>query len=315
MKKCNFILLAAVMVASLLLLSSCTTEQKTENNGKIKVMATLFPQYDFIRQIAGDKCEVELLVPLGVESHGYDPTFSDIKKIQNTDLFVYTGDEMEPWVKKLISAQKNKTVILDVSKGISLKKIPEHDEEPVSDKKEEHEHETDPHIWTSVKNAEIMTQNITDTLCEIDSKNAEYYRKNAEAYTEKLKELDNKFRETVDNGRIKELFFGGRFAFYYFVNDYGLDYEAAYDSCSEDTEPSLKKLSEMTADVKAQNAKVILYEELSDPKVAKSLAGGTDAKIKLFHSCHNLSKLEFKQGKTYLSLMYENVKVLKEALQ
>lgn len=290
---------------------SASRETKTE---KIQIVATLFPQYDFAREIAGDKAEVELLLPPGIESHSYEPTPSDIMRINRSDLFVYTGEAMEAWSHKIIESMEDagsKSLILDVSEGIELAR-----EEDIDHGHElEYEHLYDPHIWTDPLNAKIMVGNICEALSRIDPDNADYYRKNADDYKAKLDELDEEFQAAVAAGKRDEIIFGSRFALYYFAKRYGLSYEAAFDSCSSETEPSARTVAGLIDEIKEEKIPVIYYAEIEEPKVAKSISAETGAKMLLFHSCHNLTREELESGATYLSLMRQNLRNLKEGLE
>jgi zinc transport system permease protein len=177
-----------------------------------------------------------------------------------------------------------------------------------------HSHEYDPHIWTSPKNAMVIVDNITEALCQLDPSNADYYQSNADDYKEKLSALDEEFKTTVENGNTNKIFFGGKFALYYLAKEYGLEYTSAYDSCSDETEPSAKAVANIITQMNEQNIPVIFYEELTDPKVAETIASETGATPLLFHSCHNVSIEEWNSGATYLSLMEQNVQNLKVAL-
>lgn len=292
------------------------TANNNKDNGKIKIITTLFPQYDFAKQIVGDKGDVELLLPPGVESHTYDPSASDIVNIGKADMFIYTGEYMEVWADKVIKNIKGKDVkIVDVSKGITLKHIEEQEGfDDHDDDHDEHDHEFDPHIWTNPQYAKIMVDNILDALCEIDKENADYYKENAEKYKAELDRIDSEIQDVVDSSKHNELFFAGRFALSYFAERYGLEWTAAYDSCSTETEPSAKAVSQIIKEVKEKNIKVIYYEELVDPKVANTIAKETGAKPLILHSCHNVSKDEFEKGVTYISIMEQNIINLREGL-
>ncbi len=313
----NFMIkkLLCIVSATFIALSlfGCTTGNR-KDSGKLKIVTTLFPQYDFARNIAKDKADIELLLPAGVESHSFDPTANDIISINKSDVFIYTGKYMEVWAEKLITdLDKDAVKIVDVSKGINL--VKEDEEEHEDDEHEdEHDHEYDPHIWTDPQNAKIMVDNITEALCEADKDNAEFYRKNAEEYKAQLDSLDNEFKSIVSESKHKELFFGGRFALYYFAKRYDINWTAAYDSCSTETEPSAKAVSEIIKQMKEKKIKVIYYEELVDPKVANTIAKETGAKALLLHSCHNVSKSDFDNGETYISLMKKNAENLWEGL-
>ncbi len=314
----------AVTLLAMLFLTGCQNQVNVGENYnneeiKIKVVTTLFPQYDFTRQIAGDKAAVIMLVPPGVESHSYEPSPADIIKINSSSMFVYTGEFMESWAKRIIDGLDNKNVvILDVSQGVKLDPIGEDHEGETTEEHNAHAdeevHEFNPHIWTDPNNAMIMVDNITKTLCQIDAENADYYTKNADEYKKQLKKLDGEFKDIVANGERKEVIFGSRNPFSYFLKRYGLDYLSAYDSCSTESEPSVKIVARLSDEIKEKKLPVIFYEELREPKVAKSISDETGAKILLFHSCHNVSKEDFNSGVTYISLMEQNAKNLKEAL-
>lgn len=325
MKKTLAFLIAAVLFLSLL--SGCSPEPNQEvpaaertKSDKIQVVATLFPQYDFTRQIAGDKAEVTLLLPPGVESHSYEPTPSDVIKISQSDLFIYTGQYMEAWSGKIIDGLKDSgsdSYVLDVSQGIELVKEEETESEHQheEDANHEHEHLYDPHIWTDPLIAKEMVAGIRDALCRIDPVNADYYKENAVKYSSELDALDAEFRAVVSGGNRNEIIFGSRFALYYFAKQYGLSYEAAFDSCSSETEPSARAVAGLIKEIEEKKIPVIYYAEIEDPKVAKSMSAETGAKLLLFHSCHNVTKEELESGATYVSLMKQNAENLKEGLQ
>lgn len=311
MKKTLTFLIAAVFF--IFLLTGCSSERGKDvpavndtKSAKIQIVATLFPQYDFARQIAGGKAEVKLLLPPGVESHSYEPTPSDIIKINESDLFIYTGEYMEAWSQKIIESMQDsdsKSLVLDLSQGIELVRTGEI------------EHLYDPHIWTDPLIAEEMVVNISDALCRIDPANADYYKENAAKYNSKLDELDAEFKSIVSSGKRDKIIFGSRFALCYFVKRYGLSYEAAFDSCSSETEPSAKTVAGLIEEIKEEQIPVIYYAEIEDPKVARAISAETGAKLLLFHSCHNVTKEEKENGATYLSLMKQNAENLKEGLE
>ncbi len=322
-------LLLAILSAVLAMIpTGCTqapnvevpTSQETETE-RIQIVATLFPQYDFARQIAGDKAEVRLLLPPGIESHSYEPTPSDMVKISESDLFIYTGRYMEAWSHKIIESMKDsgsKSMVLDVSRGIELVRAEDghrHEDEDDDGHEPERKHLYDPHIWTDPMNAKAMVNNISEALSAIDPANEEYYESNASEYCGKLDSLDKEFRAVVSAGRRDEIVFGSRFALFYFVKRYGLDYEAAFDSCSSETEPSTRTMAGLIKEIREEKIPVIYYAEIEEPKVAKFLSKETGAKMLLLHSCHNLTREELNSGATYLSLMKQNLENLKEGLE
>lgn len=290
-------------------------ETESDNASKIKVVTTLFPQYDFTNQIGKDAVEVKMLLKPGVESHTYEPAPSDIIEINNADIFLYTGDEMEPWVAKILDSLDSDVMIVDLSKNVTLDEVEDHDHEHEDEEEEEdHVHSYDPHIWTNPLNAKVMVEDIKTALCEVDGANKETFENNADEYLKSLDKLDQDIREVVKQAKRKEVVFGGRFAFHYFFKEYGLDYIAAYDSCSSETEPSAKTIATIIDKVKEDQIPVIFYEEFANSKVADSIASATGAKTLLLHSCHNVSTDDYKDGVTYLSLMNQNLENLKEAL-
>ncbi len=286
----------------------CTGEVKNENE-RLSIITTLFPQYDFCREIAGDKAEVTLLLPPGVESHTFEPTPADIMKIEKSDVFIYTGDSMEAWAGKIIGSINNTQLrVVDISENITMKETEGHHTH-------NHSHEKDPHIWTSPKNAIIIVKHILNNLIEVDPENADYYTLNAENYIGRLGKLDSDFKELVAKGNKDKVIFGGRCAFLYLLEEYGLDYMSAYASCSTENEPSADNLTDIIDTVKDEKISVIYYEELTDPKIGRTLCEETDADLLLLHSCHNVSKEDFDNGATYLSLMYQNLENLRKGLQ
>lgn len=306
-------LIATALSLTMLVTMSACGQNKEKDSSKIQIMATLFPQYDFAREIGGDKVEVTMLLSPGMESHSFDPTPSDIVSINKSDLFIYTGKYMETWADTIIDSIDEKNVyVLDVSNGIALDKEEHSDEE---EQEEEHYHEYEPHIWTSPINAMQMVDNILEALVEIDPENEAYYTDNANSYKEELSKLDKDFKEVVANGNRTDIYFGGRFAMYYFAKEYGLNCIAAYDSCSSETEPSAGQVASIIDSMRENDAKVVFYEELVNPQVATTIAEAVDGQTLLLHSCHNVSKEEFENGVTYLDLMKQNVINLEEGLK
>lgn len=303
-------LIAAVAALCFLLTGCSPIPQKGD---KPLIVCTLFPTYDFAREIAGDKAEVVLLLPPGVESHSYEPAPGDIIRLNEADMLVYTGDGMEPWIANIRESLAKSVRLLDASAGIGLsgEHAPhghDHDEE------EEEEEYGDPHIWTDPVLARKMAENIYRGIIEADPKNSDYYAARFAAYDAELCALDSAFSEFFSGVKNKTVFFGGRFALYYFARRYGLDCVSAYDSCSEETEPSLRAVTDMIDKIRLLSASAVYYEELASPAVALTIAQETDIKALLLHSCHNVSKSELESGTSYLALMYNNLKNLREGL-
>lgn len=293
-----------------ILFSACAPKaapSKAAGTGKLSVVATLFPQYDFARQLAGDYADVTLLLPPGAESHSYEPSPSDVIRISNADIFLYTGDAMETWVPKMLSGINSPSLkVIDVSKGISLDPAADHDG---------HDHGAfDPHIWTSPVMSKQIVQNIAAALQEADPDHAAAYASNSQAYLEQLDALDARFREIVARGKRLDFIFGSRFACHYFAQEYGLAPDSPYDSCSAETEPGAQAMAHVIDHVKSAGIPVIYYQELTDQRVSQAVAEATGAQPLLFHSCHNVSKTDFENGVTYLSLMEQNAVNLEKGL-
>ena len=312
MKINRSLMLTALAVSSAVLVLMCSVSPAgCSEREKLKVIATLFPQYDFTRQIAGNRADVRLLLPPGSESHTYEPSPSDIIRIDKADMFIYTGRNMEHWADKIISSVKSEKIMaVDVSKGIKL--IRHEDEEHEG---KQHQHVFDPHIWTDPANAVIMADNILSSLCAARPEEAEYFRENAKKFKRELKKLDKEFSDAVSSGSRKKIVFGGRNAFAYFLRRYGLESVSASDFCSTQADPGVKRIAEIIRDVRKEKIPVIYYGELVLPKTAKTISEETGVRLLPLNSCHNLSAEDMKKGKTYLSIMRENLFNLKEGLK
>ena len=280
------------------------------------IVCTIFPAYDFARQLAGDTAQVRLLLPPGSESHSYEPSPRDIIDIQQADLFLYAGGESDHWVEEILASMgENAPRTFRLTDCVTLLA----EETSASMEQEAHEHgqeeaEMDEHVWTSPKNAMLIVQQLCATLCDIAPQNTQAYEGALSTYLAGLKELDAAFEETVANGKRDLIVFGDRFPFRYFAHDYHLRYDAAFPGCSEDSEPSVRTVISLVDTIRAEQIPVIFYIEFSSRKTADVLAEETGAKELLFHSCHNVSAEELDAGATYLSLMWNNVAALKEAL-
>lgn len=309
-------MLRKIISASLILLTAVFfVYAKDAKTGKIEIITTLFPTYDFAKQIGGDKANVSLLLPPGVEPHSFEPKPQDIVKINRADIFIYTGKYMEPWVEDLLKGIHNKNLkIVDASRGINLISEADHDEH--NDKEEHHHHGgKDPHIWLDLSNDMIITDTIAQALAEKDSANKVFYLENAGEYKNKLAALDKKFKETLDSAKHKKIIYGGHFAFGYFAKRYGLGYESPYEGFSPNAEPSPKAIGELIKKMKSSQIKYIYYEELIDPKVARTISQAAGAKLELLHGAHNISKSELENGVTFIYIMNKNLEKLKEGLE
>ncbi|MGN0470748.1 MAG: metal ABC transporter substrate-binding protein [Acutalibacteraceae bacterium] len=316
----------AVIITSLILVATLCACGNKENSvskaqsgsdGKISVVTTIFPPYDFARQIGGDNVDLTMLLKPGTESHNYDPTPQDIIKIQNCDLFIYVGGESDEWVRDILESNDSKP-----KKIISLmdcvdtvqEEIVEGMEQDKDEDDDSHKIEYDEHVWTSPKNAIIISKKISSALVELYKDNAKVYEKNTTEYSKKLSLLDSKFQNIVDNAKRKTIIFGDRFPMRYFADEYGLKYYAAFPGCSSETEPSAATVSFLIDKVKAEKIPVVFSIEFSNGKVADTICEDTGAKKLTFHSCHNVTQEQFDSGVTYIDLMNQNAENIKEAL-
>ncbi len=326
MKKCFSTFLVFIIAFSLLV--GCgknatqvkmSTQPKTtgETQERISIVCTMFPQYDFVRQIVGDKSDNYLLLTPGADTHSYEPTTDDMIRITKSDIFIYIGDQMETWASSIIKTiDKDKTIVLNLSQELGLNvEAHAHEHAHVEDNAHEKDEKTyDPHIWTSPVIAAQMMDVICDTISRADSLNSNYYKSNSDVYRNEILQISSDISEVVSKAEYKKIYFSNEFALTNFVNQYALEYMAAFDTCGDNAEASALKITQIMKEIKANDVPVIFYSELKDPREAKSISDETGAQMKLFHSCHNVSQADFLAGETYISLMGANVENLKIAL-
>ena len=323
--------LLPLLLGLTLLLAGCAApaEEPEEDDGRLRVVATVFPAYDFARQAAGDLAEVTLLLPPGMESHSYEPTPADILAVQECDLFLCLGGESDAWVDTILSAVEPQGEILRMMECVELL-----EEETVAGMQEapghdhDHDHEEEPadgfavgevvgldeHVWTSPRNAAAITRAIGEALADIDPAHAGAYRTNAAAYAAELDALDGAFEDFFAGVEDPVLVFGDRFPLRYFAERYGIEYYAAFPGCSTQTEPSAATIAFLTEKVETEHIGTVWYIEFSNHRVADSIAEAAGAGTSLFHTCHNVTQAELDGGATYLSLMEGNLERLQTAL-
>lgn len=313
----SFIILIIIMT---IIVMCFKTESVVKNEEKLQIVATLFPQYDFAKQIVKDKADVKLLLNSGVETHNYEPTGKDmITILSGSDMFLYTGTNLEPWTEKIVqNLESTNCKIVNVSDGIELITIEEFEERHINSEilieehEEEHKHQEiyDGHIWQNPKNAVKMLDNVLKALCEIDPDNAEYYTKNAEEYRNQILELDGELRNIVNQSEREEIAVGGEFAYAYLVEEYGINFVSVYTNCGEGEDPSIAKVKSVIDYINKYNIPVVYYEELSEGTVAKMIAEETEAEPLVLYSIHNGDT----KKDTYVSLMSKNLENLKKGL-
>lgn len=322
MKKIIMLLLVVLLVAMPVIGCSDNkelAEVETSDNGKLKVVATIFPAYDWVREVAGDKAELTLLQSQGVDLHSYQPTVQDMAKISDCDLFIYVGGVSDSWVEEAIQNAKNESIqtlnLLEVlGDRAKLEEMVEGMQEEEHDHEEEEAKEEDEHIWLSLKNAQIITEAITEKLVSLDSENGNTYQENLAAYNEKLSSLDQEFASNVADAKAKTLVFGDRFPFRYLLDDYEIDYYAAFPGCSAETEASFETIIFLADKVDELGLKDVMVLENSNEKIAQSIIQNTKeqkAEIVVLNSLQSAVD----EGETYLSVMANNLQTLEEVFK
>ena len=302
--------------------SSADSKTESENGDSISVVTTIFPEYDWVKQITGDSENVELTMLLdnGVDLHNYQPTADDIMKIATCDVFIYVGGESDEWVEDALAEAVNPDMqvinLLEVL-GDSVKEEEVVEGMEAEEEASEEEVEYDEHVWLSLKNAATCVNAIADSLEAIDVANADMYKANADSYINDINALDAKYADAVNAATGKTLLFGDRFPFRYMVDDYGLDYYAAFVGCSAETEASFETIKFLSEKVDELGLKTVLTIENSDNKIADTIIANTnskDANILAMDSLQSTTSSDAASGTTYLSVMEQNLSVLTEAL-
>lgn len=323
-------ILLGVMSISIPFAGIHTAEAKTteDTDKKLNIVTTIFPEYDWTRAVLGDRADevnLTMLLDNGTDLHSFQPAVKDIMKVSSCDLLIYVGGESDQWIEDALESAQNKdmkTINLMEVLGDSIKE--EETVEGMQESEHDHDHgdeeekEYDEHVWTSMRNAEVICDVIADTLEEMDPENKEIYQSNAETYKEKLSALDEEYQETVGNAKQKTLVFADRFPFRYLVDDYGLSYYAAFSGCSAESEASFKTVTFLAGKVDELGVKSVLTMEKSDDRIAQTVIENTkakDQKILQLNSMQSITSEEIADGATYLSVMEDNLNVLKEALK
>lgn len=336
MKKITALLLALFMLVAAL--AGCGKQNDTNQTDKLSIVTTIFPEYDWVREILGEKAdnaEITMLLDNGVDLHSYQLTADDIVKISDCDLFIYVGGESDEWVEDALrnAANRNMKVINllevlgdsvkteEIVEGMQEEEYEHEDaEEHEHEDAEEHEHEeeADEHVWLSLKNAKMLVRVISKALQELDPDSKDIYAANADAYVKKLSALDAEYQTAVDAASNKTILFGDRFPFRYLVDDYGLRYYAAFVGCSAETEAGFETISFLAKRVDEWKLPCVLTIEGAQHKIAETIVRNTTAKnqrVLTMDSMQSTTSKDVKNGTTYLSVMEKNLSVLKEALR
>lgn len=313
-KRIIFCLAALILLAGCSKSESANKKEMTEDkSGKLKVYASVYPVYDFANKIAGDKMDVELVVPQGVEPHDWEPDTDVIKNLESADIFVYNGAGLESWTDKVLGSIDNKNIVtVEASKGVDILKSDHSDEE--DNHEDEHSHGgLDPHVWLSPINAKKELENIKNSFIEVDPENKDYYEKNYEEYSKKFDELDQKYREELSELKENKIVVSHE-AYGYLFKEYGLE-QIGIQGVNAETEPDAKKMAEIIDFIRENNVNTIFTEELIDPKVSDVIASETGAEIKVLSPVEGLSQEEIDNNEDYLSIMQRNLDNLVGALK
>ena len=334
------VLLSAVVAGAACLLVGCGSGKTVEStdNKKLQIVTTIFPEYDWVKEILGNQAEnaeLTLLLGNGTDMHSFQPTMEDILKVSTCDVFIYVGGESDSWVADALESSGNpdrKVINLMEVMGDQVKEeevvegmqADEEGEEATefSQASDEHTHnedapEYDEHVWLSLRNASLFCDTIADVLAEADPEHAKLYQQNADDYEEKLAALDQEYQTTVGQSKSKTLLFADRFPFRYMTDDYDLTYYAAFTGCSAETDASFETITFLAGKLDELKLPTVLTIENSDQKVAKAVISNTDTKdqkILTLNSMQSVTTQEVKEGTTYLSIMEGNLQILKEAL-
>ena len=340
--------LCALLCACLMLIScggtggtAGTSQSGNAGEGKLSVVVTIFPLYDWAGNILGEESGAELtfLLNSGVDMHSFQPTTSDIMKISSCDLFLYVGGESDAWVEKALAEAANPKLVAvnllellgerareeELLEGMQEDEAHDHDHaEDEHDHEEDHDHahgeesEYDEHIWLSLQNAAYLIPQIAETLSGIDPENGARYKENADAYVTKLNALDGEYAAVVAASPAKTLLFCDRFPFRYLAEDYGLTCYAAFSGCSAETEASFETIAFLSEKVKELSLAHVITIEGSETKIADTVlagAGAAGSDILVLDSMQSTTAQDAEGGVSYLSVMEKNLEVLKEALQ
>ncbi len=337
MKKIIALVISALMI--LAVLAGCgadnknnTTDTKSfaENDTakKLDVVTTIFPEYDWVRAIAGDRADITMLLDNGVDLHSYQPTADDIVKISNCDMFIYVGGESDEWVEDVLAEAKNENMIainLLETLGDTIKEeeviegMEAEEEEAEGEEEGEEEVEYDEHVWLSLKNASVLCQTIAEKLGELDVANKDLYKANADSYIGELESLDKEFESAVKDASVKTLLFADRFPFRYLVDDYGLKYYAAFVGCSAETEASFETIAFLAGKVDELKLGAIMQIESADGTIARTVKEtaktGADVTILTMDSMQSTTSRDVESGATYLNIMKGNLETLKAAIK
>ena len=335
-------ILAIILTVALTVCSLTACSGNKKDDGKLHIVTTIFPEYDWVMNVLGENpagADVVMLLDNGVDLHNYQPTVEDVVKVASCDLFIYVGGESDGWVKDALAQATNKDMIVinllevlgdkvkeeEIVEGMEHEHDHDHEDGDHDEHEHEHDHdhedgevEYDEHVWLSLRTAELLVKEISCAVEKLDSANADTYKKNTEAYVGKLHELDERYKAAVAGAANKTLLFGDRFPFRYMADDYGLKYYAAFAGCSAETEASFETIKFLTTKVDELGLSAVMTIEGANHKIAETIVANTQAKnqkILQLNSLQSTTSEDVKKGATYLSIMEANLAVLADALK
>ena len=349
MKKCIAYIMTAIMMIGVLSACSSQAEEVSVETSQadtmeqtvlakeiedasdvttLNIVTTIFPEYDWVKEILGenaDNAEVTMLLDSGIDLHSFQPTAEDILKISNCDMFIYVGGESDEWVEDALEEAVNKDMVVinllevlgENAKEEEIVEGMEGEDEEDGAEEEEEEIEYDEHVWLSLKNAVVFCEEIETGLEQLDPENATLYQENLATYVEKLNELDEKYQAVVDEAEVDTLLFGDRFPFRYLVDDYGLNYYAAFVGCSAETEASFETIIFLAEKLNELELKSIMIIESSDGSIAEAIRNNSqdkDQEILVLNSLQSTTMEDVTNGATYLTVMEDNLEILEKAL-
>lgn len=309
---------SVIFISLAILLFGCVSNSPQKNDGKILVVTSFYPLYDFAKNVGGNRVEVASLIPSGVEPHEFEPSPGDMKLLSSSRIFVYNGAGMEPWAGKLLESINNPSiVIVDTSSGIELIKSEANSYEEPSEHEEEserthHHGDYDPHIWLNPVLAKTQVYAIRDALISADPDGKEYYEANAKKYVKELEILDSDISNVMKNCSKHEILITHA-TLGYFCKQYGCK-QISISGINPEGEPSAKDIAAIIDEAREYNVTAVFFENLIDPKSAETIASEINGEVFVFNSVHGLTEDEAKTGEDYISLMRNNLKNIKKAL-
>ena len=302
-KKLIAIILA--VLSAITVFCSCTANPQ-KNSNKLSIVTTIYPYYEFAREIAGDKAEVYQLISPGTEVHEFEPTPKDILRINEADIFIYNGGESDEWVENVLKSINSDVKVMCMFDYADLL----YEEDIEHNKGDEY----DEHIWTSLENDKKFVNAISEEIIKLDSANEDLYKQNTDSYINKLNSLDKSFKDTVENSARNTIVVADRFPILYFVKEYGINFESAFPGCTSGTQPSIKTVTKLIDYVRKNDLPVVFHIDNSSDSLARIICEDSDAEIKTFYSMHNITREQSESNTTFISLLELNLKSLKEAL-